>query len=171
MRCDAPLHRNGMNFSIPLSTDREGFKGFQQTMPFVYQRGGDVYAADGLSASLNDPRTIQGLQDMVNLYTIYGLQSNVRSFFNSFRSGVIPIGISSYETYLQLQTTALELADLWDIALAPGEADENGTILRYQAAVDTSTMILANTTMPNEAYAFMKWWLSSIPVKMLIVFN
>lgn len=155
------LHRNGMNFSIPLSTDREGFKGFQQTMPFVYQRGGDVYAADGLSASLNDPRTIQGLQDMVNLYTIYGLQSNVRSFFNSFRSGVIPIGISSYETYLQLQTTALELADLWDIALAPGEADENGTILRYQAAVDTSTMILANTTMPNEAYAFMKWWLSS----------
>ncbi len=155
------LHRNAMNFSIPLSTDREGFKGFQQTMPFVYQKGGDVYATHGMGASLDDPLTIAGLQDMVDLYRIYGFQSNVRSFFNSFRSGVIPLGISSYETYLQLQTTAPELADLWDIALAPGERDENGTVLRYQAAVDTATMILSNTQRADEAYAFIKWWLAS----------
>ncbi|MCK9526567.1 MAG: extracellular solute-binding protein, partial [Limnochordia bacterium] len=155
------LHRNAMNFSLPLSTDREGYKGFQQTMPFVYQKGGNPYAADGLSAALTDPQTAAGLRDMVDLYTIYGLQSNVRSFFNSFRSGVIPLGISSYETYLQLQTMAPELADLWDIALAPGERNQNGEILHYQAAVDTATIILANTNMAQEAYTFMKWWLSS----------
>ena len=50
---------------------------------------------------------------------------------------------------------------MWDIALAPGVRSEDGTILRYQAAADTATMILSNTNMPDEAYAFLKWWLSS----------
>jgi ABC-type glycerol-3-phosphate transport system substrate-binding protein len=154
------LHRNAMNFSIPLSTDREGYKGFQQTTPFVYQNGGDIYASDGMSAALTDPRTTAGLKQMLDLYVVYGLQTNVRSFFNSFRSGVIPLGVSDYATYLQLLTTAPELADLWDIALAPGVMNDEGEILRYQAAVDSATMILANTNMPDEAYAFLKWWLS-----------
>lgn len=155
------LHRNAMNFSIPLSTNKEGFKGFQQTMPFVYQNEGDVYSENGMSATLTDPNTVKGLQEMCDLYRVYGCQINVKSFFNSFRSGVIPLGISEYATYLQLQTIAPELADLWDIALVPGVMAEDGKILRYQAAVDTATMILSNTNMPNEAYAFLKWWLSS----------
>lgn len=155
------LHRNAMSFSIPLSTNMEGYKGFQQTMPFVYQNGGDIYSADGMSATLTDPRTVKGLREMCDLYRVYGLPINVRNFFNSFRSGVIPLGISDFATYLLLQTTAPELADLWDIALAPGVRSEDGTILRYQAAADTATMILSNTNMPDEAYAFLKWWLSS----------
>jgi ABC-type glycerol-3-phosphate transport system substrate-binding protein len=155
------LHRNAMSFSIPLSTNMEGYKGFQQTMPFVYQNGGDIYSADGMSATLTDQRTVKGLREMCDLYRVYGLPINVRNFFNSFRSGVIPLGISDFATYLLLQTTAPELADLWDIALAPGVKSEDGTILRYQTAADTATMILSNTNMPDEAYAFLKWWLSS----------
>lgn len=155
------LHRSAMNFSIPLSSNREGYKGFQQTMPFVYQHGGDIYAEDGLSATLTDPATIKGFKEMVDLYLIYGFQTNVRSFFNSFRSGVIPIGISDYGTYLLLQTTAPELADLWDITLVPGVRDQTGQIVRYQSAVDTATMIMSNTYLVDEAYEFVKWWLSA----------
>lgn len=155
------LHRNAMNFSMPLSTDKEGYKGFQQTMPFVYQRGGDIYSEDGMHASLTDPKTVQGLADMCDMYKVYGCLTNVKSFFNSFRSGAIPLGISDYGTYLQLQTAAPEMAGLWDIALVPGEPDADGNILRYQAATDTGAMIFDNTNMPDEAYAFIKWWLSS----------
>lgn len=155
------LHRNAMNFSIPLSSNREGYKGFQQTMPFVYQNGGDIYAEDGLSATLTDPSTMRGFKEMVDLYLIYGFQTNVRSFLNSFRSGVIPLGISDYGTYLLLQTTAPELADLWDIALAPGVRNETGQVLRYQSAVDTATMIMSSTYLGDEAYEFVKWWLSA----------
>lgn len=153
------LLRNAMNFSLPLSTDREGFKGFQQTMPFVYQRGGDIYAPDGLSALLLDPKTVQGFQEMCDLYRVYGCLTNVKSFFNSFRSGAVPLGISDVATYFQLQTAAPELSGLWDIALAPGVKDAQGNILRYQAASDSATMILSNTEKPDEAYAFLCWWL------------
>lgn len=155
------LHRNAMNFSMPLSTDKEGYKGFQQTMPFLYQLGGDIYSLDGMSATLTQPEAVQGLTNMCDMYKVYGCLTNVKSFFNSFRSGAIPIGISDYGTYLQLQTTAPEMAGLWDIALVPGEMDDGGNILRYQAATDTGVMIFENTNMPDEAYAFIKWWLSS----------
>ena len=60
-----------------------------------------------------------------------------------------------------LQTTAPELADLWDIALAPGVRNETGQVLRYQSAVDTATMIMSSTYLGDEAYEFVKWWLSA----------
>ncbi len=80
-----------------------------------------------------------------------------------FGPGVIPLGISDYGTYLLLQTTAPELADLWDIALAPGVRNETGQVLRYQSAVDTATMIMSSTYLGDEAYEFVKWWLSAEP--------
>lgn len=155
------LHRNAMNFSLPLSSDREGYKGFQQTTPFIYQNGGDVYSKDGMRVTLNNTKTILGLQEMTDLYRMYGLLLNVRSFFNSFRAGSIPLGISDFATYILLQTTAPELAGLWDIALVPGTRDASGQVLRYQAAVDSGAMIMQNAAMPKEAYTFFKWWLSS----------
>jgi ABC-type glycerol-3-phosphate transport system substrate-binding protein len=155
------LHRNAMNFSLPLSSDREGYKGFQQTTPFIYQNGGDVYSKDGTRVTLRDPRTIAGIREMTDLYQKDGLLLNVRSFFNAFRTGTIPLGISDYATYILLQTTAPELTGLWNIALAPGTPDGTGQVLRYQAAVDSGVMLMQNAAMPEAAYAFMKWWLSA----------
>ena len=62
-----------MSFSIPLSTNMEGYKGFQQTMPFVYQNGGDIYSADGMSATLTDQRTVKGLRKCATV--VYGCPS------------------------------------------------------------------------------------------------
>ena len=154
------LHRNAMNFSMPLSTDKEGYKSFAQTMPFVYQNGGDFYSADGMHGGLKNPNTIKGLKEMCDMYRVYGCAMNVKSLFNSFRSGSVPIGISNFSTYLQLSVTAPEMAGLWDIALAPGTKAEDGTVLRYQSADTTAAMIFENTQMPDEAYQFLLWWLS-----------
>lgn len=154
------LHRNAMNFNLPLANN-VGYKDFISTSPFIFQNGGDYYAQDGLTADLNNPATLKGLKEMIELYTIYGLTQNQPNFFNSFRSASIPIGISNFATYLQLQVSAPELAGRWDIALAPGTRQEDGTIARYQAADTTSAMIFKNSNMPEEAYQFLKWWLSS----------
>ena len=43
----------------------------------------------------------------------------------------------------------------------PGEKQEDGSILRYQMADSTACMILEDTDKPDEAYSFLKWWLSS----------
>ena len=153
------LHRNAMNFSMPLSTDKEGYKSFQQTMPFVYQNGGDFYSADGMRGGLKNPDTVKGLKEMCDMYRVYGCAMNVKSFFNSFRSGAIPLGISNFSTYLQLSVTAPEMTGLWDIALAPGTRTQDGRVLRYQSADTTAAMIFENTRMPDEAYQFLLWWL------------
>lgn len=98
---------------------------------------------------------------MIELYQVYGLAQNIPNFFNSFRSGSVPIGVSGFATYLQLQVGAPELNGRWDIALVPGTRQEDGTVCRYWSADATSAMIFSNTQRKNDAYRFLKWWLSS----------
>lgn len=154
------LHRSAMNFNLPLANN-VSYKSFEATGGFIFQNGGDYYADDGFSANFSDPKTLAGLREMTDLYRIYGLAQNVPNFFNAFRSGSVPIGVSNFSTYLQLQMGAPELNGRWDIALVPGTEQEDGTICRYWSADTTSAMIFSNTRMPDEAYAFLKWWLSS----------
>ena len=59
-----------------------------------------------------------------------------------------------------MQMSAPELSGLWDIALSPGTL-EDGEIRRDQPADTTVAMIFSNTKMKEEAYEFLKWWLSS----------
>lgn len=154
------LHRSAMNFNLPLANN-VSYKSFETTGGFVFQNGGDYYADDGFSANFGDPKTLAGLKEMTDLYRIYGLAQNVPNFFNAFRSGSAPIGVSNFSTYLQLQMGAPELDGRWDIAPVPGTEQADGTICRYWSADATSAMIFSNTRMPDEAYAFLRWWLSS----------
>lgn len=154
------LHRNAMNFNLPLANN-VGYKSFEATGGFIFQNGGDYYADDGFSSNFGDPDTLAGLREMIDLYQVYGLAQNIPNFFNSFRSGNVPIGVSNFSTYLQLQVGAPELNGRWDIALVPGTEQEDGTICRYWSADSTSSMIFSNTQRKDEAYRFLKWWLSS----------
>ena len=154
------LHRNAMNFNLPLANN-VGYKSFEATGGFIFQNGGDYYSDDGFHANFGDPNTLKGLREMVDLYQVYGLAQNIPNFFNAFRSGSVPIGVSNFSTYLQLQVGAPELNGRWDIALVPGTTQEDGTVCRYWSADATSSMIFSNTKKKNEAYQFLKWWLSS----------
>lgn len=154
------LLRNSMNFNHPLANTLS-YKSFEAAGNFIFQNGGDYYSADGFNANFNDPATLKGLKEMVDMYRVYGLAQNVPNFFVAFRSGYIPIGISNFSTYLQLQMAAPELAGRWGIALVPGTLKEDGSVARYFSADYTAAMIFSNTKMPDEAYKFMKWWLSS----------
>lgn len=154
------LHRNAMNFNLPLANN-VGYKSFEATGGFIFQNGGDYYSDDGFSSNFGDPNTIAGMREMIQLYQVYGLAQNIPNFFNSFRSGSVPIGVSGFATYLQLQVGAPELNGRWDIALVPGTAREDGTVCRYWSADATSAMIFSNTQRKNDAYRFLKWWLSS----------
>ena len=104
--------------------------------------------------------SIKGFKEMTEMFSIYGVQQYIGSFYQDFRSGNVPLGISGFSTYMQLNSAAPELAGLWDIALSPGTELDNGDILRYQTADVTSCMIFENTTKSDQAWQFVKWWLS-----------
>lgn len=154
------LLRHSMNVYLPLSS-ASAYKGMSVTGPFLYQNKASFYSENGLSTSITTDAALKAFKEMTNIYKIYATQSAVPSFYNSFRYGDIPLGIGGFSMYLTLELAAPELAGLWDIAPSPGTRQPDGSILRYQTADATACMIMKSTKKSEDAYDFMKWWLSS----------
>ena len=98
---------------------------------------------------------------MTDLYTKYSLPENISNFYNNFRYGITPIGISDFNTYILLKNAAPEIAEQWGIAPSVGVADGQGNILRYQPAVNTSCFIMKSSKCPEEGWEFIKWRMST----------
>src|SRR5690554_4931511 len=62
--------------------------------------------------------------------------------------------------YIQLMFAAPEIAGLWDIAPLPGILND-GVVDRSYDGASTSAMIFKNSSHANEAWDFLKWWLST----------
>ena len=114
-----------------------------------------------MTAAIDSENTITAIQEITDFYKIYGVQQSVASFFNSFRYNQIPIGIAGYDFYLQLNMAAPELDGLWDIAPVPGTLREDGSISRDYGCNGSACMIFENSKKHDEAWDFLKWWLSS----------
>lgn len=154
------LLRYNMNFYLPLSTSG-AMKTMTVTSPFLYQNKAEFYSKDGLKVEFDSLNAVTAFEKMTEIYNIYSLERAVANFYNSFRYGEIPLGISGFGTYLQLELAAPELAGQWGTAIVPGELQEDGSVLRYQIADATASMILENTNKPDKAWDFLKWWLGS----------
>jgi ABC-type glycerol-3-phosphate transport system substrate-binding protein len=155
------LQSYGMNYFVPLA-QYEGLKPFVATLPFIYQFGGDLYAPNGMSTAINSDQTLEGIQLMSNLYTLYNLPQRVASFYNQFRYGTLPIGISDLSSYILLSTAASELDGLWSMDLHPGVYNEiTDEIVRYSAVGAQASMILSSTQNKAESWDFLSWWMST----------
>lgn len=154
------LQRYGMNYYEPLAMFK-GFKPFVATMPFIYQFDGTLYAEDGMSTLINSEETLEGIELMTDLFTVYNLPKEVPNFYNHFRYGTMPIGISDLSTYLQLTIAAPEIAGKWEIAVHPGVEKQDGTVERWAAVGAQSSMVLADTEYPDASWAFLSWWMST----------
>lgn len=154
------LQRYGMNFYVPLSYN-SSFKTFSTTLPFIYQKGATIYSEDGMSVALNSEEGLEAMKFMTDLYTIYGVPSQVGDFYQQFRNGVTPVGVSNFATYLKLDAAAAELSGKWDISLMPGFEDENGEIRRWSTGAGQTSVIFSKSEMIDESWEFLKWWASA----------
>ena len=98
---------------------------------------------------------------MAESFTKYGMPLTTSSFYNSFRYGSIPIGVSNFETYIKLLTAAPEINGLWGIDLYPATVLADGTQNRYATGSAQACIMFENTDKPEEAWKFMKWWMST----------
>lgn len=154
------LRRSGMNFYLPLSS-ATGVKPLFTIAPFFLQNGAELYSEDGLSTELNSEKGIEAFTELTNLYTLHSMQNNMPSFYNNFRYGTTPIGVTDFGTYVQMLYAAPEIADKWAIAPAPGTVNEQGEICRQQVSADRGCMILGSTTKADKSWEFLKWWMST----------
>jgi ABC-type glycerol-3-phosphate transport system substrate-binding protein len=160
------LQSYGLNYFLPLS-QFSGLKPFVATLPFIHQFGGQLYAENGMSTTINAEDTLNGITLMAELYTLYNIPKFVASFYNQFRYGTLPIGIGDLGTYLLLSSAASELDGLWSMDLHPGFRDPvTNQINRSAASGAQASMILANTNHRQESWDFLSWWMST-PIQAL----
>jgi ABC-type glycerol-3-phosphate transport system substrate-binding protein len=154
------LNRFGMDFSTPKAT-AGAMKHFGTTIPIIQQFQGEIFSECGSRVNFGHPNTVAAFRFMTDLYTRYSMPESVPSFYNSFRRGVVPIGISGLDQYMMLRFGAPELHGLWGVAPSVGVLGDDGVVRRYQPAVVTSSMIMASTERPYEAWDALRWWIDA----------
>lgn len=130
-------------------------------LPFIYQNDVQFYEADGLKTALDTPAGMGAFKQWTDLYNMYALEKQVPSFYQHFRNGTMPLGISDYNMYVQLSAAAPELAGRWGIALIPGTKQEDGSIARWAGGQQTTGVIFEQSQKKDEAWTFLQWWVSS----------
>jgi ABC-type glycerol-3-phosphate transport system substrate-binding protein len=154
------LQRYGMNYNTPLSGGT-GTRGYLFTAPYLFNYGAPLYTDDGFATGLGSDEAVAAVRFMADSFTIYGMPLTTSSFFEGFRYGTLPVGISNAETYIKLLTAAPELAGLWNIAPYPATVLPDGTENRYATGSAQTGLIFRNTDQPDAAWEFLKWWMSS----------
>jgi ABC-type glycerol-3-phosphate transport system substrate-binding protein len=154
------LQRYGMNFYVPLA-DAGAMKSFNMTAPFIYQQGGELFAQDGTRTAVDSDQALEGFKMMTKIFTVYNMPLQIPNFYNHFRNGGLPIGISNYNTYVELTTAAPELSGSWKIAPYPGVANDKGEITRWAPGTGQGVIVFEDSDKQQQAWEFVKWWTSA----------
>lgn len=154
------LKRYGMDFYSHIA-GHGGTKSLSVLVPFIYQMNGRVYGDTATDLLINSDGMVNAFKEMSKLFTIYDIPYEVSNFYQHFRSGSIPIGISGFNTYMTLLNSAPEIANSWGVAPYPGYLDENGNVVRYISGAQSTAVIFESTEYEKESWDFLKWWTST----------
>lgn len=147
------LQRQSLDYYIPNTTGA--------LSPVMYamieQYGGSLYLKNGAESGMTQKESSQAFYDFVNLYNNYGFAIDA-NFTNRFRTGEMPIGITTFSLYNTLAVSAPEIRGNWSFAPFPGTLKEDGTISYAVPSVSSGTIILAQTEELEASWEFVKWW-------------
>lgn len=154
------LQRYGMNFNAPLS-NAAAQRNYIFTAPYLFNHGAQLYSEEGFATGLQSEEAIAAVKFMADSFTLYGMPLSTASFYESFRYGTLPIGVSNVVDYVKLMTAAPELGGRWGIDLYPATVLPDGSQNRYITGSAQCSLMFKNTERPEDAWQFMKWWLST----------
>lgn len=152
------LKRRGLEFNNHVAN--LAARPYAATMPYILQSGGTLFEPGSSYCQIDSEEVLSGLTYLTENFTIYDMEYEVLSFYQNFRSGKMPLGISDYGTFKLLINAAPEIADDWAIAPYPGITDEFGNVLRYTSGAAESSVIFSSAERAGDAWAFIDWWMS-----------
>ncbi len=136
----------------------------------------DAYLTRGMQINLDSNTALDCFKEVCEYFTMYSFPLTF-DFANRFRSGEMPIAVTAYTSYNQLQIFAPEISGLWKITRLPGTAtyktDENGDIIynletgekeiesiNYNSVSTITCVMMMRGAQGDEerAWKFMKWW-------------
>lgn len=142
----------GKNMEIGVTTDYR---------MFLYQMGGELFADEGMRINLDSQIGLASFEKMCNMFTQYSFPYSYNAA-NRFRSGEMPIIISSYTgLYNQLKVFATELDGCWTFVPLPGfeYVDENGNTQINNQSISscTAVVMIKGTKSVSASWDFMRW--------------
>ena len=123
----------------------------------LLQNGLGLYSEDGRASTLSNAEVIKVFEYWTDFYTKMKLPITM-NFYNRFRTGTCPLGISQYTTYTTLKAAAPEIDGLWSVTSIPGMKREDGTVNSSSSGGGTGCCILKSTNYKSAAWDFLKWW-------------
>lgn len=87
--------------------------------PFLWQAGGDFYAADHSTSALESAQAVQALEFFRDLYTRYDVPKTSIPVEQGLRTGDFPLAISGNWKIVSLQVGVPEIAGKWAVAALP----------------------------------------------------
>ena len=134
--------------------------GFFETL--LLQQGESYFTDDLLSVNFESAGAKNAFMQWVRLYRDYGLDTDF-DLVSRFRTGEMPMLITSYGFYQNISMTAPEIAGRWTFAAVPGTRRMDGTADRTVSSTMTGTMILRSAEKRGKAdaaFSFITWWAS-----------
>ncbi len=126
----------------------------------MLQRDVDIYKENGRSTNLSSPEASAVFNEWTAYYSKLRLPRTL-DFYNRFRTGSCPLGISTHTMYTTLKAAAPEIDGKWSVALIPGTLKDDGSINHASSGGGTACSIMKNASNPKAAWEFIKWWVSS----------
>ena len=147
--CIPAIQRNNMQVGIP-SADTT-------FATMLWQQGQGYYLADLSATNFNNQTAVDVFRQYTRLYTDYSLPVTY-DFYNRFRSGEMPIGITDYTEYNRLLVAAPEITGKWKMYPIPGTQTQTGIDRSAQASGGLGGYVLANSENKQQAVEFLLWF-------------
>ncbi len=165
------LQRNNMDAYIPYTkiasttTVNAGMGSLHMFPTVLAQNNVELYNDDRNKTTLTSGDAIEAFTQWTDFYTKYGIEKQM-DFYNRFRTGTAPLGISSYTTYTQLTQAAPEIQGRWRITSIPGNPiyDEAGNMTGINQAIagsGTGCSVINRSPNKDGAWQFLCWWTSA----------
>ena len=160
------LQANSLSIGLPYTdgyaTMNNGIGTINLLPTLLAQREISIYqeAEEGIVTRLTDSDAYDSFEQWVNFYVQYDFDL-YKDDFNRFRTGEMPIVISTYGLYNNLSEAAPEIAGQWVMAPIPGTRQADGNLNRATSASGTCSIMLENCKNKEAAWEFLKWWSSA----------
>lgn len=160
------LQANSLSIGLPYAdgyaTMNNGIGTINLFPTLLAQQDIAVYQeSDGMAVTnLMIPEAYDAFRQWIDFYVLYDF-SLYKDDFNRFRTGEMPVVISTYGLYNNLNEAAPEIAGQWIMTAIPGTESEDGSLNRATSASGTCSIILGDCDHKDEAWEFVKWWNSA----------
>lgn len=160
------LQANSLSIGLPYSdgyaTMNNGIGTINLFPTLLAQRDISIYQEKGdeVVTNLMIPEAYEAFKQWSDFYVQYDFDL-YKDDFNRFRTGEMPIIISTYGLYNNLNEAAPEIAGQWIMTAIPATMDKNGNLNRATSASGTCGIVLKNCEHQKEAWEFLRWWNSA----------